>query len=144
MNALTTYEVRPEDWWEAGKFAGDGYDRMELFGKLGWRAVSSWGKDGWDLGDWPYVMFFCLQHNSSKCDPICTLAGLTGSDFCPTNGTQWAINVEGDTTRYSFPDLDTAYEAIDHLFLAYYKTSHGALPTDRPDDLKGPYLGRVF
>lgn len=25
-----------------------------------------------------------VEHDPAKCDPVCTLAGMTGSDFCPT------------------------------------------------------------
>lgn len=34
----------------------DGYDRMEFVrNTAGWRPIPSWGRDGWDLGSWPYV-----------------------------------------------------------------------------------------
>lgn len=36
--------------------SGDGYDYLEHAGA--WRVRSAWGSDGWDLGDWPYVMIF--------------------------------------------------------------------------------------
>jgi hypothetical protein len=38
--------------------SGDGYDRMDSVMDRGWHAVSAWGRDGWDLGDWPLVMYF--------------------------------------------------------------------------------------
>lgn len=35
----------------------DGYEWMEQAAAEGWRAVSAWGRDGWDFGDWPYVVY---------------------------------------------------------------------------------------
>jgi hypothetical protein len=40
-----------------GGWADDGYEWMTLASLEGWRAVSAWGRDGWDLGDWPYVVY---------------------------------------------------------------------------------------
>lgn len=34
----------------------DGYDWMDQINEHGWYAVSSWGEDGWDLGQWPYAV----------------------------------------------------------------------------------------
>lgn len=35
---------------------GDGYDWISETGpRLGFHALSAWGLDGWDLGQWPYV-----------------------------------------------------------------------------------------
>lgn len=31
----------------------DGYEWMDRLPE-GWHAYASWGRDGWDLGDWPY------------------------------------------------------------------------------------------
>lgn len=38
-------------------WADDGYDWLARAEGDGWRAVSGWGRDGWDLGDWPYVVY---------------------------------------------------------------------------------------
>ena len=32
-----------------------GYDFIEYAIKHGWRPIPSWGSEGWDLGEWPYV-----------------------------------------------------------------------------------------
>lgn len=34
---------------------GDGYDWMDLAQRTPWVVIPSWGRDGWDLGSWPYV-----------------------------------------------------------------------------------------
>ena len=41
------------------RWPGDeGYERMEFAPRLGWTAISSWGLNGWDLGNWPYVVVY--------------------------------------------------------------------------------------
>src|SRR5690242_19666271 len=34
----------------------DGYSDMEVAAEDGWQAVAGWGRNGWDLGNWPYVV----------------------------------------------------------------------------------------
>lgn len=34
----------------------DGYDWIEAAATTGWHVIGSWGKDGWDCGQWPYVL----------------------------------------------------------------------------------------
>ena len=100
----------------------DGWSDMEVAASEvpPWRAVSAWGRDGWDLGDWPYVVISVREtHDSSQCDPICTLAGETGSDFCPPNRYQMRQTVEGDTDVYAFSTAEDRDAAIDYLFVWY-------------------------
>ena len=41
------------------RWPGDeGYERMEFAPRLGWAAIPSWGLNGWDLGNWPYVVVY--------------------------------------------------------------------------------------
>lgn len=35
----------------------DGYDYLEHVERRGWITLASWGRDGWDFGDWPYVQY---------------------------------------------------------------------------------------
>ncbi|MDJ0315771.1 hypothetical protein [Arthrobacter antibioticus] len=35
-----------------------GYDYMERANAQGWTALALWGKDGYDFGQWPYVIGF--------------------------------------------------------------------------------------
>lgn len=35
----------------------DGYDWQGRTENNGWHMHASWGRDGWDLGDWPYVQY---------------------------------------------------------------------------------------
>jgi len=60
-----------------------GYDWMELIEEHGWAVLSSWGCDGWDLGQWPYVMVAVTR----TADSIGNLFGIAA--YC-----------EGDVTCY--------------------------------------------
>ncbi|MDQ0733537.1 hypothetical protein, partial [Arthrobacter sp. B1I2] len=64
MNAITTETVTTADTNEAIEkvsvlrdyHENGGYDWMELIEAEGWAVLGVWGCDGWDLGQWPYVM----------------------------------------------------------------------------------------
>jgi hypothetical protein len=45
-----------EHSWTGFDPSGDGYDWMEDARHAGFRIIASWGSDGWDMGDWPYVI----------------------------------------------------------------------------------------
>ena len=83
-------------------FSDDGYGDIEVATKLGWTAVSSWGHDGWDLGNWPYVVISIRN---------------VGDLYC---GAAWQYQmrqtVEGDTTNYGFASAEDRNAAIDYLF----------------------------
>jgi hypothetical protein len=76
----------------------DGYSDMEAAEHEGWRSRSSWGADGWDLGNWPYVSF--------------QMAEREGRYLLQTI-------VEGDHEQWSFPTAGDRDAAIDYLFLWY-------------------------
>jgi hypothetical protein len=42
---------------------GDGYDWLDRLDG-GWHAIAGWGRDGWDLGDWPLVV---VAHFNGRC-----------------------------------------------------------------------------
>lgn len=42
---------------------GDGYHYIQTLETKGWRAVSAWGQDGWDLGEWPYLVYMICDNN---------------------------------------------------------------------------------
>jgi len=118
------YEIEPEDYWQEWRDEGnDGYDIMELAELLGWHAISSWGAHGWDLGSWPYVIVF-----ARKLDLL--------------------VWVEGDLTRYHFPDIATRNAAIDDIAFFYWKHANedwvaGIHEAEyAPQYLRGPYTGK--
>lgn len=90
----------------------DGYDDMELAISEGWSAISGWGRDGWDLGDWPYVVISVRNVGVTdivKDNERCTSASRY----------QMRQTVEGDTTVYDFASKADRDAAIDCLFVWY-------------------------
>lgn len=86
----------------------DGYDDMDVAAEDGWVSVSGWGRDGYDLGDWPYVTV------STK-----ILDGSDSLKYATTANFGLLTTCEGDHTRYHFKTREDLYAAIDYLFIWY-------------------------
>lgn len=71
---------------------------MLLASRSGWRLLSCWGADGWDLGAWPYVSFQLAERPEP---PRFLLQQI----------------VEGDHDRYAFETDGDRDAALDYLFL---------------------------
>ncbi len=117
--------------------SSDGYDDMELAERQGWRTLANWGRDGWDLGEWPYVMIY-TQETRGRFDPSASCqacgANLTDGSGDGVNG-HWQnctgevprevgrfelMQVcEGDHTVYRFLTEGDREAAIDYMFLWY-------------------------
>ena len=69
MNAVTKRTVTTVDTGETvhdvpvlvDYHMNDGYDWMDVISEHGWAVIPSWGCDGWDLGQWPYVMVAAIR-----------------------------------------------------------------------------------
>jgi hypothetical protein len=117
------YRVPAETFWQASQALGeDGYDRIETSGKHGWTAIASWGSDGWDLGNWPYVV---ISHRHT------------------TEGHELAYNVEGDIAVYRYPTPELLNAATDCLAFFHWGGQPWVAGVDSadamPDRLRGPY-----
>jgi hypothetical protein len=90
----------------------DGEEDMEQAEKQGWTLISSWGRDGWNLGDWPYIAI------STR---------ISAGRF------ELQQVVEGDYDLYQFGSYADLEAAIDYLFLWYAAGSRWAPlnPSDR-------------
>lgn len=104
-----------------GHAHGDGYGWMGALGN-GWGEVASWGRDGWDLGSWPYVVVAHLDDDKR---------GLYGT----------ALYVEGDLFVEAWEtrrerDLSTSATAV------WYWRYYGRGPKDLPSEGPAPYYGR--
>lgn len=103
-------EVKTGSRYDYGDY-GDGYDWMETAReKLGYTTLSSWGLDGWDLGDWPYIV---IQISADR---------KTVLDYC-----------EGDLTFSTFETVEDASAFIDFLFLF-----HNGIVEEELRKLPGP------
>ena len=110
-------------------YSDEGYGWIEKSrDKLGLDAVSGWGLDGWDLGDWPYVIY------SLTSDRLTVVA-----------------YVEGDLTFETFADRDGARARLDAALLFYSGYAADALRAvfpgaavpgsvlDVPERFRGPF-----
>jgi hypothetical protein len=101
---------------------GDGYDQMERLGQASWSPVSSWGRDGWDLGDWPYVIVYARVYK---------------------NAPQVLIVTEGDNDLWEFPDKQTQSSFIDEWAQWWWENHSNGPSEDTPaEDRKGPYRSK--
>jgi hypothetical protein len=96
---IQQFRVPAKGFWQAGCM-GDGYDRMEMARPHKWQAIPSWGRDGWDLGDWPLVVVYHRDRG---------------------DGFDLATNVEGDVSTYTFPTRELRDEATDGIAFFYRK-----------------------
>lgn len=110
--------------YERGFFAGDGgYDWMGHMEAKGYKLMGGWGQDGWDLGDWPYLMY------------------ARNKDF-----TQVIEYCEGDTTTWNFASRDNAIAFLDRIAELQWR-NRGPLVDDMkqyplgelPEKYRGPY-----
>jgi hypothetical protein len=122
-----------------GRWVDDGYDFIQAAERGGWRTVAGWGEDGWDLGDWPYVVFVFRE-----------VVDEDGKRF------QRACYVEGDIRVESFATAQAREEATDVSAAFYWrrasKSSIGkelyeacqTTPEDEPlpARFRGPYRAR--
>lgn len=101
----------------------EGYERMELRAPAKWRPISSWGRDGWDLGDWPYVVISWRE----------------------SEGHELLYDVEGESTVYLYPTPELRTQATDELALFYWRAHseswvEGIESVEQmPAFLRGPY-----
>jgi hypothetical protein len=99
---------------------GDGYDQMEFLAKFRWHSIPAWGRDGWDLGEWPYVIVY-IRNNKDGVH-------------------QMKVVTEGDEDQYNFPDEATRTEAIDAWALWWWEHKQPSwFATVDRRLLKGPY-----
>lgn len=83
----------------------DGYEDMEVAERQKWSVVANWGRDGWDLGGWPYVAIYTRERAGKY---------------------ELQQIVEGDHSRYEFDNEDDRTAAMDYLFLWYAADKHWA------------------
>ena len=100
MTAAELLEHRAHSYGRDYSESDDGYSDMEAEEGRGWTCLSGWGRDGYDLGDWPYVMIYLRRY--------------------PDNGAMGVMSIcEGDRDVYYFTSASDALAAVDYLFIWY-------------------------
>lgn len=132
-----------------GSYVDDGYEFMAAGEAAGWRPVSAWGADGWDLGDWPYVVVMFRETGTAMepC-PTCALFGSVRAscDTCVGSGMvgraapfERAIYVEGDITIETYASAGDRERATDETAMCYWRLNGERWLTRPAADLRGPY-----
>lgn len=93
----------------------NGYDDMNQAAENGWVTLPCWGRDGWDLGNWPYVSFQIRDGGTRPGRPF-----------------EMQIITEGDHDQFAFPAAEDRDRAIDYLFL-WYAADHRWAPLSYDD-----------
>lgn len=99
----------------------NGYDDMELNERAGWSTLASWGADGWDMGEWPYVVYSIRENDATRRFELL--------EVC-----------EGDHSRWSFSTRYDLYAALDMILWISNENVRAAalnLPDDETYDAKG-------
>lgn len=125
-----SYEMPPDSFWSMAFMFG-GYEMMEKAERRKWNAIAGWGKDGYDLGSWPYVIIFF--RNVRKEDKSVSY--------------QLAYYCEGDVTQYAFPTKELRDECTDGIAFFHWKNRGEDAPWVKgydtveqlPLELRGPY-----
>lgn len=93
---------------------GDGYDWMDLAERAGWFPAVNWGREGWDMGNLPYVIVLAYSYVRV------TLATGTARE---AHGV--LTYVEGDLTVQVFPRIADQSAALDGIAHWYWRHSGG-------------------
>ena len=139
MNAVATRPVTTKDTAEeiegvtvlTDYHMNDGWDWMDLINGHGWYAVNSWGSEGWDMGQWPYVIIAATR----TADAAGELFGV--ASYC-----------EGDVSTSYYRTQAAQWEALtEHAFSSWQLgQAHGPanLPgaaAELPSRDRKPYPG---
>lgn len=92
----------------------DGWHWMEHLPE-GWKAHGSWGRDGWDLGAWPYAIIAIYDDPEQQ-----TFA--------------YAVYTEGDVGTITFESQEQLYEAVDDIAEYQWRIDPERAPDDLPAD----------
>jgi len=129
LNLKTERTVRAFE----GQWIDDGYDFFGVGHNNGWKTVYRWGADGWDIGEWPYVVYLTRK---------LTWPGMSGY--------QLASYHEGDIEIRTFDTSEEREAVLDEAALCYWKHDPQSCGLENeiaaiqaggpiPEKLKGPY-----
>lgn len=125
MNAVRTATITTEDTGEKIPAAvvlgnydmNDGYDWVDLIKEHGWAAIPNWGADGWNLGQWPYVIVAATRTADS-----------TGNLFGV------AIYRDGNVTCTYYRTEARQWDEITKHAHYWWKNGQAHGPADLPED----------
>ncbi len=92
---------------------GDGYDWMDGLNATPWASIAVWGRDGWDMGQWPYVIVATCNALGEKVE---------GEPRARAYGV--LTYVEGDVDIYVFNDHADRIAKLDEIAQWYWRRSN--------------------
>jgi len=124
MTAVTTSTITTKDTGETihgvtvlrNHRENFGYDWMDLISEHDWTALGNWGSDGWDLGQWPYIILATTQTADEK-GPLFGVATYT----------------EGDVTCEYYRTQARQWDAITEHAYQWWKNGGADGPADLPE-----------
>jgi hypothetical protein len=127
MSKTELAEHQAAKWGRNYAESDDGYSDMAAEERRGWRVIASWGSDGWDLGHWPYVMFYVRTGGWVEAGQMRGPVGDGVAQGPPPPGEVVVLEavyelleiVEGDRTLWRFAAEEDRAAALDYLFLWY-------------------------
>jgi len=118
------FRAQPEAFWGTLHAEGySGYDIMEYAQTKRWQAIPDWGKEGWNLGEWPLaIVFFRSQ---AGCYEV-------------------AQYVEGDIEVYACPSPEIRDRIVDEIAFDDWKARGeswvaGMESIEQAQEILGPY-----
>jgi len=129
-----------------GKYIEEGYDFISVGEENGWRAVASWGLDGWDLAEWPYNVYLFREVY-----PI-LFREVYPPIFAVYPSAQRANYCEGDITIETYSTVEAREEATNETAMYYWLSKNEAwvagveraegrttAAAEVPERFKGPF-----
>jgi hypothetical protein len=90
----------PEPFWASAQMQGmDGYDVMDPARRHGWKPITGWDRDGWDLGSCPLVVIYHRDRAGRH---------------------EVAEYVEGDISIHAYPTAEQRDRATDQMALFHW------------------------
>lgn len=109
----------------------DGYDWQDEVTRRGWATPGVWGSEGWNLGQWPYII-------------VATRTAETDTGMLHA----CAVYVEGDVDTRWFRQQERCWDAISTIAFDCWKRHEARGPRclpehadDMPDALRRPFTG---
>lgn len=100
--------------------SGDGYDYIDQAEAAGWTTIANWGEEGYDFGQWPYIIGFARAVDN----------GEGGRRF------GFGLYVEGDTTTTYYDTAAECREAISRQAFWFWKHDQSDGPADLPENFE--------
>lgn len=114
----------------------DGYDWQGRTENSGWHMHASWGRDGWDLGDWPYVQYGTFAGEGV----FATISYCEGDITIKTFDNEAAMHADLDTAAlFHWLHRERDRHLLEGIARRREKDVHALTIDDLPAHRRGPF-----